>query len=239
MFALKPISTEDLIAILSAAIAFAAFLAAFWYSRGARRDSLRVEKSNAYLELEVASSEVFKYESEHATALKPYRKTRVAPTARAKLLADGEKAAACDNLYYQTLNLFEVCTRFRRQDIIEHEVFASWVAWFYHTLDDWYFRHQWPEIRPNYTSDVRDIFDLGMRAFEEFGDSDDPEVDAARQARFYQWVAAHMQCTEIADWLSNVRMEAVRPAPPPGRLRRYLIRNGWRMPPTAERRPIS
>lgn len=51
------------------------------------------------------------------------------------------------NLYFQTLNLFEVCARFRRQKIINSDIFASWIAWFYDTLDDWYFRDQWPDLR--------------------------------------------------------------------------------------------
>jgi hypothetical protein len=36
------------------------------------------------------------------------------------------------------------------------------MAWFYDTLDDWYFREMWIETRGNYTDDVRDIFDLGV-----------------------------------------------------------------------------
>ncbi len=45
-------------------------------------------------------------------------------------------------------------------------MFASWVAWFYDTLDDWYFREMWPDFRGNYTDDVRDIFDLGIALFK-------------------------------------------------------------------------
>ncbi|CAN5794672.1 hypothetical protein BH11PSE6_BH11PSE6_21190 [soil metagenome] len=55
-FDLKPIGTADLIAILAALIAFAAFATALLFSRSARKDALRVEKSGAYLSLEVASA---------------------------------------------------------------------------------------------------------------------------------------------------------------------------------------
>ena len=54
-FDLKPIGTADLIAILAALIAFAAFATAL-LSRSARKDALRVEKSGVYLSLEVASA---------------------------------------------------------------------------------------------------------------------------------------------------------------------------------------
>jgi hypothetical protein len=43
---------------------------------------------------------------------------------RARLVAM-QDANIAHNLYFQTLNLFEVCARFRRQEIIEHQVFAS------------------------------------------------------------------------------------------------------------------
>jgi hypothetical protein len=123
-FDLQPLTTQDLISIFAAAIALAAFLAAFWFSRRARQDGLRVEKSNAYLNLEVASSEVFKYETEKDAQLAPYRTVYAPPAMRARLVAM-QDANIAHNLYFQTLNLFEVCARFRRQEIIEHQVFAS------------------------------------------------------------------------------------------------------------------
>src|SRR3546814_3008962 len=54
-FDLKPLTTPDLISIAAGAIALAAFLVAFWFNRGARADGARLEKSNAYLNLEIAS----------------------------------------------------------------------------------------------------------------------------------------------------------------------------------------
>ena len=238
-FDLKPIGTADLIAILAALIAFAAFATALLFSRSARKDALRVEKSGAYLSLEVASSDVFKYEAEHSEKLAPYRLLRVSATARKKAIADVANAVFAYNLYFQTLNLFEVCARFRRQDVIEHEVFASWVTWFYDTLDDWYFRDQWADLRGNYTDDVRDIFDLGIALFEEFGDSADAATDRQRRQRFFEWVAAQMQCTEIRDWQGKIETTAVAPPAIPGPLAARLIRLGWKARPTALRQPIS
>ena len=238
-FDLKPIATADLIGIMAALIALGAFVTAFLFSRNARRDALRVEKSSAYLNLEVASSDVFKYEAEHSEKLAPYRLLRASATARRKAIADAPNAVFAYNLYFQTLNLFEVCARFRRQDVIEHEVFASWVTWFYDTLDDWYFRDQWAGLRDNYTDDVRDIFDLGIRIFDDLGDGADEVVDRKRRRRFFEWVAAHMNCTEIRDWPTRVETEAVAPPPALGRLDGLMVRFGWKAPPTALRQPIS
>lgn len=215
MFDLKPINTNELIAIIAAGIAFMAFLVSFLSNRTTRKDSLRVEKSNAYLQLEVASSDVFRYEAEKSGTIEAFRKTQVSDAEKAEAEDDKAGAAVAYNLYFQTLNLFEVCTRFRRQDVIEHEVFASWVAWFYDTLDDWYFRDQWDDLRTNYKRDVRDIFDMGVAIFgkDRMGESDSPEVDDARKAAFYDLVARQMQCSEIAGWLDKVAI-ATTEAPP-------------------------
>lgn len=236
MFDLKAIGTADAIAIASALIALAAFVVAFRGAKVSRADTLRVEKSNAYLALEIASSEVFKYEADKSEVLAPYREVRASDGEREALHADRKAALTAYNLYFQTLNLFEVCARFRRQDIIEHGVFASWVAWFYDTLDDWYFRDQWHDLRTNYTDDVRDIFDLGMKVFEKYGDHDEPNIDAARKKLFYAWVGQHMQCTEIETWPQKVIEWAEAPAPWPGAKAMRAIRSGRMPPPTALRR---
>lgn len=239
-FALAPVTMPDLIAIISATVALLAFLAAYWFSRRAREDGLRVEKSTAYLSLEMASSEVFKYEAEMDEKLAPYRAVYASATARKRLSGQSDAKTAY-NLYFQTLNLFEVCARFRRQEIIEHQVFASWVAWFYDTLDDWYFRAMWHDLRCNYTDDVRDIFDLGTVIFARHGEkaptgSDAEEArDHARKAEFYAAVAAHMQCKEIAEWLGKTRRKAIAPPPLRGPVARWLISVGLMTPPPPTR----
>lgn len=168
-----------------------------------RREN-RVEKSAAYLQLEMNSSEVFKYEAEFAPVMAPLRLPR-----RPKALPRGdalcEAREAARNLYFQSLNLFEVCARFRKQDVIAPEVFASWVAWFHDLLEGWHFRETWEEIRCNYTPDVRDIFDVGCAIFEA-----DLAPDARRTA-FYEAVADIMECDRIRRWLDD--LETVRAWP--------------------------
>jgi len=187
----------DLVAL---PIALAALLVSIFYNRQARRQSLRVEKSTAYLSLEMHSSEVFKYEAEHDVKLAPFRTTSEPPL----LLAEPGAAGMAENLYFQTLNLFEVCTRFRRDDIIDVDIFASWVAWFYDTLDDWYFRRLWQEgMRDNYAHCLRVIFDEGVRVFADLGDAGEPLVDAKRRMAFYQAVGRVMNCENDADWRAH------------------------------------
>jgi hypothetical protein len=104
--------------------------------------------------------------------------------------------------YEQTLNLFEMATRFRNKGIIEPEVFGSWVIWFYDTLIQWGFRDQWPDLRQNYTPDLRRVFN---RFIAEF---DAAENAQERKHRFFQHVASITRCSVIRNWLSELDREA-------------------------------
>ena len=66
----------------------------------------------------------------------------------------------------------------------------------------------WPEIRANYTDDVRDIFDVGHDIWNL-------EPEATRTAHFYSAVAWIMRdksgkpCAEIAGWIEKLEREKV------------------------------
>lgn len=231
------LSVDNEIGAGELAVAFVVLIVTWVFSVLTRRQTLRVERSQTYLSLEIYSGEVFRYEAEHHAVLAPYR--TLAPPTNAEAAADAAAAGRALNLYFLTLNLFEVCARFRRQHIIDTSVFASWVAWFYDTLDDWFFRANWAELRTNYTDDVRDIFDLGVALFDRYGDADDAEADARRRADFYRSVAAVMGCREIVAWPDKTRMRALAPPPMPGPVAAWLISHGWRRPPSATRQAVS
>jgi hypothetical protein len=165
----------------------------------AERDR-RVQIASAYMTLETQSSDIFRHTGEHAEMLLLFRgDPQPAVTAAHPDYAKAREVTL--NLYYQSLNLFEVSARFRRDEIMEHSVFASWVAWFIELLDDQFFRDNWPNIRANYTPDVRDIFDVGT---EIYGALTDP---AQREAAFYDAVADIMECEEIRGWTRKLKDE--------------------------------
>ena len=175
------------------------FISAITYGWSEQRER-RVEKSTAYLNLEVNSSEVFRYAAEKAKVLKPLRCAEEGEYCLPDGEALDEAQETAENLYYQSLNLFEVCARFRRQQIVEPEVFASWVAWFYEVLEGWYFRKIWDdELRENYTEDVRAIFDAGCDIFE----STIPNLD--RKDAFYRAVDDIMSRPNAAKGESAIR----------------------------------
>jgi hypothetical protein len=144
-------------------LALTVSLAALVYTHATNRRESRVEKSSAYLDLETTSSEIFRYQAEKFIAMKPARSW----DGRASSWPpDSEEAAElAEQFYYQCLNLFEVASNFRKKEIVNHGVFASWVAWFYELLEEAYFRKTWTVIRTNYTDDVRNIFDAGLLIF--------------------------------------------------------------------------
>jgi hypothetical protein len=76
-----------------------------------------------------------------------------------------------------------MAARFHRKRFFEDEVFGSWVMWYYEMLRSWYFRETWMEIRPNYTSEMRLVFD---KAVEDFDPRTDEDV---RRKQFFAHVA--------------------------------------------------
>jgi hypothetical protein len=184
----------------------------------------RIEKSSAYLQLEMHSSEAFRYEAEHAAAMKPARELQK-PANWAEV--EDKAADRTRHFYFQCLNLFEVCANFRRNNVIQRQVFASWVAWFYDILSGWYFREIWDaELRSNYTRDVRNIFDVGIHIFRT---EEDPDV---RERRFYEAVAYLIgDCDMVAGWLDEMAFVPVWPpsAPPRWRLPKWMVIK-WRRP---------
>ncbi|VVT17802.1 DUF4760 domain-containing protein [Erythrobacter sp. EC-HK427] len=211
-------ATENLLALVALVISVIAAAYSWWVSRqqmklerhvSARDD--RVEKSTAYLQLEVHSSEAFRYAALNAEAMRPYE----ASTKPARLPKhDRQNAEIARQYYFQCLNLFEVCSNFRRNGVIDEAVYASWVAWFHEVLDQWYFRELWvTEMRENYTPDVRNLFDIGVQIYADHKDPDE------RRRQFYH-AACHLLggCKAVAGWLDGIEQVPEWPAKEHGTL---------------------
>lgn len=206
-------------AVVSACAATVSIGVAWWTLRGENRQFKEVQARETkvsiaanYLALETASSQIFQYMADNHKKLAPLR----GPLSKTKL--EGAKNrlefGVLLELYYQSLNLFEVCARFRRQDLVTPEVFASWIAWMTELLEDDYFLANWHDvIRTNYTRDVRDIFDVGVEIFAQA-----PVTRETRRA-FYAAVADIMAkeekdgtktvCTVISGWIDDIETPAL------------------------------
>lgn len=152
----------------------------------------RLERQENYVRLELASNELFRFEADKAAVLAHF--DDLVPPA-APLDAAADRVARC--FYFMTLNLFEVSIRLRSNHArtVAPEIFGSWVAWFYDTLTSWYFRQEWPDLRRNYTRELRLVFDPFVEKF------DPAEDDEARRRRFFVHVGDKLHCKVIERWL--------------------------------------
>lgn len=193
-------ATENMLGAVALVIAICSFVYAAMTNRRIERRELALRTSAVYMELEAHSSGIFAFTAANAEAMRRFRCHERQLDFEWEAERYEKQRETTLNLYYQTLNLFEVCTRMRRENLFPREVFASWVAWFLEVLEDWYFREMWPEIRTNYTVDVRRIFDLGWDIFRH------DMTPEQRASAFYQAVATVMEnpkegeCGDIAAW---------------------------------------
>lgn len=174
-----------------------------------RENDVRVATS--YMQLELASSDIFRFTAEHAELLRLVR----GPGGPRIPARDPRFATACEvlrNLYYQTLNLFEVCSRLRRDEVVPPAVFASWVAWFIELIEDRYFREHWEAIRANYTDDVRVIMDVGCDLYTRLPEDDFEDAFylavaniMTREPRHAAQSVEEGPCREIAEWRRKKR----------------------------------
>lgn len=122
--------------------------------------------------------------------------------------------------YEQTLNLFEMATRFRHGRIIEPVVFGSWVIWFYDTFCEWSFRVHWKKLKENYTPDLRDKFNLFVEDF-------DPDQDErARKQAYFTYIGDDINCPLIKNWLRQVAQQDTDVSRRRERLGKILNRRG-------------
>jgi hypothetical protein len=153
----------------------------------------KVRKQEIYQRLELASNDLFRFTAGNAPVLAAYgsmeKDPGFEPTAADSMVAD--------NHIFQTLNLFEMAARLRYAKVFEDEVFGSWVIWYYELLGSWYFRDSWTEIRPNYTSEIRRVFDRPVREFDPRMDDDQ------RRRQFFAHVARELGCPRVKTWLDE------------------------------------
>jgi hypothetical protein len=153
----------------------------------------RVQKQETYQRLELASNELFRFTANNAAVLCGYVSMEKDPAFQ--LTETGSMVA--DNHIFQTLNLFEMAARLRQANFFEDEVFGSWVIWYYDLLGSWYFREAWSKIRPNYTLEMRRVFDKPVMEFDPQGD------DGQRRRQFFAHVAKELNCPRVKNWLDE------------------------------------
>lgn len=210
-----------------------------------RRDNeakaLSAQRIEIYQRLEIESNRVFEFEARHPQ-LVPMMKRRLAPVHSLDELnvqneygdrMDARQIAMIARKYYEmNCNLFEIAARLRKLDLIDADVFGSWVAWYFDTGTEWGFRALWADLRDNYTADLRGIFDplcvaliaawdvphaegrlSPVRADSSLPDVTEEEVERRRGA-FYEQIGTLLACPVISGWIRKVD-ESQLPQPHP------------------------
>jgi len=154
--------------------------------------SNKINKMAVYQQLEIASIDLFRYESDNIHILLPFQSTTPAATPPTE-----ENSKIFENYIFQTMNLFEMATKHRKQKMIEPDVFGSWVKWFYDILLMHGFRDIWPEIKFNYTKEVRDLFDEAVANFD-FEDDENKRLQD-----FFQHAGDVINCATTRNWTSS------------------------------------
>jgi hypothetical protein len=184
---------QGLLASLGAIVSFLGLLVTLLIFVRQQRRLEKVQKQDTYQRLELASNEVFRFTASNAAVLAGFGSMEKDPA----LEATEVECMIADNHVFQTLNLFEMAARLRHANFFEDEVFGSWVIWYYDLLGSWYFRESWPDIRPNYTAEIRRVFDQPVRDF-------DPRVDDdQRRRQFFAHVAKELNCPRVKNWLDE------------------------------------
>lgn len=175
--------------LVSVLIFFGTYLVTRWQDR-------HVANRESYQRLELASIELFRFEAENLSVIRPLWELDT-PVPKEKTA----ERVGFINYVCQMLNLFEIAIRFRRQNIMPPEVFGSWVIWFYNVANAPRFSQAWEEVRSDYTEDLRTIMDTGEWLVVNEKD------EKKRKQDFFQRVGEQFNCGIITGWLMKVSQD--------------------------------
>lgn len=144
-----------------------------------------------YQTLELQSVQLFQWECEHPQFAKMFWFAENPPR-------DELKRHLLRQYICQTLNLFEMAVRFRRQKIVAPEVFGSWVIWMWEVCRAPVFQKLWGGeggIWTNYVAEFRRIMTRGIEITRE------PGNEASQRKAFFKFVGELFDCEDVEHWM--------------------------------------
>lgn len=186
-------STDSIIQSLSIIFGFVIFIITHILSK--MRDRA-VANRETYQILELASIELFRFEANHIEIIRPVWEDSVPVPPEGK----AEHIVVIDYVC-QILNLFEMAIRFRKEGVVPPQVFGSWVIWFYNLSNAPHFPEIWEEVRWDYTIDLREIINEGVRLKKEKLDEEE------RREQFFINVSKIFRCKAISDYAPRLTNE--------------------------------
>jgi hypothetical protein len=164
-----------------------------------KRKENKLTQRELYQQIELASIDLFRFEGENEELISyVWEKKDLPPRDSAKYYCIVEYVA-------QILNLFEITCRFKKQKVIEDQVFGTWVKWFF---DMWFapnFPVFWEAAQLNYTSELQGIMACGRKVRKLFDESKKPyeEMEESLLKTFYTDVGTLTKNKNICMWLDD------------------------------------
>jgi len=162
-----------------------------------------------YQTLELQSVQLFQWEIDHPKQVKQLWFSD-------KLPASEFDQYLLRQYVCQILNLFEMATRFRKEGIVAHEVYGSWVIWMWELCDLPVFQELWRGpggIWTNYVSAFRDIMSTGVeisspianrgRKKPRLSDEEKERIAQENCRKFFAAVSEKFNCEVVQSWLTN------------------------------------
>jgi hypothetical protein len=225
------IASADLMQLLAAAaqvlgIIIAAAMIVVTNSFNARQAE-RTSRQQIYQTLELQAVELFRYETGQRKLVGQLWVEGGAPSDTDASVIDSVSEYQLVQYVCQFLNLFEMAYRFRKDDVVDHEVFGSWVIWMWGLCERPVFRALWArpsDLRMNYVKDFRSVMDEGValcaRAQLALGQLGNTPADHALRLKlgedalgeFFTFVATSLDdCPAVLAWLADRKSEAEEP----------------------------
>ncbi|MBN2152089.1 MAG: hypothetical protein JW839_11620 [Candidatus Lokiarchaeota archaeon] len=169
-----------------------------------KRKETELMHRELYQQIELASIDLFRFEGENEELISYIWENKEIPP------RDSAKYYCITEYTGQILNLFEMTCRFKKQKVIEDQVFGSWVKWFF---DMWFapnFPSFWEAMQLNYTDELQAIMACGRKVRETFNESNRPyeEMEESLLRTFYNDVGIFTKSKVIANWLDKSKTRA-------------------------------
>lgn len=121
-----------------------------------------IARREIYQKLELASINLFKLEVEKKDVI-----FKLYSDHKDILQKDTEDFFAVNAYVCSIMTLFEMIIEFKKDKIVDTQIFLSWARWFWDTATAANFNKVWEEIKMNYVGSLRETIDAGLKYAED------------------------------------------------------------------------
>jgi ribosomal protein S18 acetylase RimI-like enzyme len=145
------IMIDSLFSTITALITAIIALISFLYTSHRQR---KIEKSSMYQQLELATIDLMKWESENT-------KTKIKIRKGSQDISEEDNEFINTRFFY-TLNLFELCISSAKRRTLPKRVFGSWLPWIHEFTHEAAFGKIWSKNKIHYVPECREVIDYAI-----------------------------------------------------------------------------